>query len=337
MTDPRFAAGAAAGAAGAGRAIGPAFGLALALLATGAAPVPGQGPGSAGAEILQIGAGARASALGGAYTAVADDPDAVFYNPAAVAALPRSASLAYQAYVEDVTLGSFSGALGAGRRFAFGAGLLFLDAGDIEEVVPDPTFGGERGRETGSTVGATEAAARLAGAFNFAQGRASAGVALGFLTSDLAGVARRAAFVDLGAQARVGQRLSVGASLRNLGTGMSSDEMGDTPLPSQARLGATYRRPIGAVYGAAAFADAVWGIEEETGGLALGVEGGLLPPDRSISAVLRLGATLGEGEGHLGRLRFGGGVAVRGIGLDYSVQVFEYLGAIHRVGLRWSR
>ena len=328
MADPRSAAA---------RAPRRAVGLAVALLATGASPVLGQGPGSAGAEILQIGAGARASALGGAYTAVADDPDAVFYNPAAVATLPRSAGLAYQAYVEDVTLGSFSGALGGGRRFALGAGLLFLDAGDIEEVVPDPTFGGERGRETGSTVGATEAAARIAGAFNFADGRASAGAALGFITSDLAGVDRRAAFVDLGAQARVGQRLALGASLRNLGTGMSSDEMGDAPLPSQARLGATYRHSFGPAYGAAAFADAVWGIEEATAGVAVGLEGGLLPADRSISAVLRLGATLGEGEGHLGRLRFGGGVALRGIGLDYSVQVFEYLGAIHRVGLRWSR
>ena len=311
--------------------------LVLALAAIGPAPARGQGPGSAGAEILQIGAGARAAALGGAYAAVADDPDAVFYNPSAVAWLPQSAGLAYQAYVEDVTIGSVSGALGGGRRIRFGAGLLFLDAGSIDEVVPDPTFGGERGQETGERVGATEAAARLAGAFAFAEGRASAGVAIGFVTSDLAGVGRSAAFLDLGAQGRIGDRLSVGVSLRNLGTGMASEEMGEAPLPSQARLGATYRRPLGALYGAAAFADAVWGIEEETAGLALGVEGGLLPPDRSISAVLRLGATLGEGEGHLGRLRFGGGLGLRGIGLDYSVQVFEYLGAIHRIGLRWSR
>lgn len=330
MTEPRSAVARTCG-------LGRGLTFVLALSAIGAVRAHAQGPGSAGAEVLQIGAGARAAALGGAYTAVADDSDAVFYNPAAVAWLPQSAGLAYQAYVEDVTVGSFSGALGGGRRIAFGAGLLYLDAGSIDEVVPDPAYGGERGRETGERVGATEAAGRFAAAFAFADGQASAGAALGFVTSDLAGVGRSAAFADLGAQARIGDRLSLGASLRNLGTGMSSDEMGDAPLPSQARLGATYRRPIGTVYGAGAFADAVWGIEEETAGLALGVEGGLLPPDRSISAVLRLGATLGEGEGHLGRLRFGGGVALRGIGLDYSVQVFEYLGTIHRVGLRWSR
>lgn len=301
-----------------------------------AAPLAGQGPGTAGAELLQMSAGTRAAALGGAYTAVSGDPDAIFYNPAAAAWLGAGAGVGYQAYAEDITIGSFSGALDTGP-VSIAAGLLFLDAGEISEVVPDPAFGGERGRTTGEEVGATEAAGRIAAALPLAGGRVAAGLALGFYTSDLAGVSRSAAFVDLGAQLRVAERIAIGAALRNLGTGLGNDEFGDASLPAEARLGATARIPIGPTYGAAAFADGVWGIEEETASLALGAEAGLLPATGAFTAVVRAGATVGESDDHLGRLRFGGGLSLGGLALDYTVQAFEYLGTIHRVGVRWTR
>lgn len=313
--------------------------LALALAAgtlSDPARVGAQGAGTAGAELLQMTAGARAAALGGAYTAVSGDPDAVFYNPAASAWLDAGAGVAYEAYAQDISIGSISGALDTGP-VSIAAGLLFLDAGEISEVVPDPAFGGERGRLTGEEVGATEAAGRVAAALRLAGGRAAAGVALGFFTSDLAGVSRSAAFADLGAQFRVNQRIALGAAIRNVGTGLGSEEFGDAPLPAQARLGATIRVPIGPTYGAAAFADGIWGIEEETAGLALGAEAGLLPASGAFTAVVRAGATLGESDGHLGRLRFGGGLSLRGLALDYTVQMFEYLGAVHRAGVRWTR
>lgn len=300
------------------------------------APAAAQGVGSAGAEILQITAGTRAAALGGAYTAVIGDPDAVFYNPASVAWLRQGAALGYQAYVEDVSLGSLSGAMDAGP-LAVGGGLLFLDAGTIPEVVPDPAYGGERGRETGEEVGASEAAARVAAALTFAGGRAAAGAAIGVVTSDMAGVSRTAAFVDAGAQLRVRDDLALGLALRHLGAGLSNDAYGDAPLPAQARLGATYHRAVGSAYSAQAFADAAWGVEEETLGLAVGLEAGLQPTARGVSAALRAGATLGEGEDHLGRIRFGGGVSLGTLSLDYALQIFDYLGTIHRVGLRWTR
>lgn len=315
---------------------------ALAILTAALATPPtvsrlaAQGPGTAGAELLVMTAGTRAAALGGAYTAVSRDPDAVFYNPASAAWLDAGAALGYQAYAQDVTIGSLSAAFAAGP-LTLGAGLLFLDAGDIPEVVPDPFYGGERGEPTGRTVGATEAGGRVAAALPLAGGRASAGAAIGFFTSDLAGVSRSAAFVDLGVQLRATDRVSLGASLLNVGTGLRSEEFGDAPLPAQARLGATAHLPLGPTYGASAFADALWGIQEETVGLSLGAEAGFLPASASFTAVLRAGATLGESDGHLGRLRFGGGLSLGNLAVDYTVQAFEYLGVIHRAGVRWTR
>lgn len=337
MSEPGRAAWARAGQAGrAGRGPWVAPGLALALALAPAAPTVAQGAGSTGAELLLMSAGTRAAALGGAYTAAGGDPDAVFYNPASVVGLRQGAGFGYQAYVQDVSLGSLSGALEAGP-LSLGAGVLYLDAGSIEEIVPDEAYGGERGRGTGERVGATEAAARLAAALPVADGRAAVGAAVGVVTSDLAGVGRTAAFLDLGARLRVGDRLDLGASLRNLGTDLAHEELGEADLPAQARLGATYRHAFGPLYGAAAFADGVWNIAEETAGAALGAEAGLLPEGGGVAAVLRAGVVVGEGGGQLGRLRFGGGVSLGALSLDYAIQHFRYLGTIHRFGVRWSR
>ena len=46
-----------------------------------------------GADFLNIGAGARASALGSAYTALADDANSIYYNPAGLAGLAAGADL----------------------------------------------------------------------------------------------------------------------------------------------------------------------------------------------------------------------------------------------------
>lgn len=308
--------------------------VAAAVLAWAPATVLAQGAGSAGAEILKLVPGARAAALAGAYTAATADADGVFFNPASAGWLGRAASAGYQVYVEDVSIGSASAAYDLGRIVLTG-GLVFLDAGSIEEVIPDPDFGGQTGQPTGETVSATESAARVGAAMRLLDDRVSVGAVAGLISSDLAGISRSAAFFDIGAQYRLAA-LTFGASLRNMGGDLDSEGWGGASLPSELRLGATYSRPLGGGYGAAATGDLVRGLAEETTGFALGIEGGLMPTDAGITAVLRAGIELGEAEEHLGRLRFGGGVAYRGLGLDYTVQAFDFLGTIHRIGIRWT-
>ncbi len=60
-------------------------GLALAGFAVVAAAGPTQAGETTGFAFLNLPAGARAAALGGAFTAVADDPTALFWNPAGLA------------------------------------------------------------------------------------------------------------------------------------------------------------------------------------------------------------------------------------------------------------
>src|SRR5438132_577213 len=119
------------------------------------------GVGSTGAQLLQMAVGSRASAFSGAYTAAQNDADVVFYNPADTASVTSAASLSYGRFVQDVALMSAAGAVHLGA-LTVAAGGAFLDAGSVAETLPDPNFGGQRGRTTGNNVSASESAVRIA-------------------------------------------------------------------------------------------------------------------------------------------------------------------------------
>src|SRR5262245_49352629 len=60
--------------------------------------------GTTGAEILKIGVGARAIAMGEAYTAMADDVSSLYWNPAGLALMQeRTASFMYNQMVRDMS------------------------------------------------------------------------------------------------------------------------------------------------------------------------------------------------------------------------------------------
>lgn len=295
------------------------------------------GPGTTGAQVAEMVAGARAAGMAGAYTAIRDDADAFFYNPAGIAGLDRAASASYQRHVAEVSIGSAAGAYRFGN-VTVGAGISFLDAGEIQVIEPDPDFGGERGRETGVTAASRESVLRLGAALPVWGERVRAGASVGFAASELAGVSRSAPLLDLGAQGEVMEGLVAALSLRNLGGSLQGAGAEDAPLPSQARAGLAYRwteeRGIGVVLSGDGFAR----LREETLGFAVGVEGGLYPQgEERFGGVVRLGyASDGGGEG-LGPLHFGLGLAVGELALDYSYQSFEFFEAAHRIGVRWSR
>lgn len=313
-----------------------AAGLAAATLLLARTLHAQDGVGSAGAQVLQLPAGSRAPALAGAYTGGAGDADVIFYNPAGTAMLEGAVSIAYQSYFEDIMAGSGAAAWRLGP-FVVGAGILFLDAGDINEVVPDPAFGGQRGMATGETVSASETAARITGAMRLLDDRVRVGLAAGFVSSDLAGVTRSAPFIDLGAQYAL-DRATVGVALRNLGGAMTNEVNGDADLPAEARFGITTAPVTIAGIGAAISADGIYRMQEGTTGLVAGIEAGLMPTaELPIMAVARVGFGIEDADEYLAPLRFGAGVMVSGFSVDYTFQSYDLLGAVHRIGIRWAR
>ena len=70
--------------------------------ATTLGPSFAAGNGSTAAQFLQIGAGARAAGMGEAFSSVADDASAIYYNPAGMAQLKqKELTVSYNAYFQD--------------------------------------------------------------------------------------------------------------------------------------------------------------------------------------------------------------------------------------------
>ena len=309
--------------------------LAAAALLLFSPALQAQGAGSTGATVLQFVAGARAGALSGAYTAASSDADVLFYNPAGAATLRLGASLSYETYVEEIGLASFAGAFKAGS-LTIGLSGLFLDAGSVVELVPAPDFGGNTGMPTGNTVTATEGIARLSLARPFGE-RLRVGASAGFLTSSIADNSSSAPVFDLGAQYELSFG-TIGAALRNAGGALGGGAAADADLPTEARLGLLYNlERAGSGLGVALQGDLVARVYEGTVGFVLGAEAGYTASTkRSLSAVARAGFNGAAGDGSLGALNLGGGIALSRLAIDYAFQNVEFFGAVHRFGIRWT-
>ncbi len=118
--------------------------------------------GTAGAQFLKIGVGARGPAMAGAFTAVVDDASALYWNPACAAMVETNEFLVSDVeWVLDIRTNFFSyikpmGLLG---NIGFGLTLLTMDEMDVTTVY-EP-------EGTGETFGAHDIAASLNYSRNF--------------------------------------------------------------------------------------------------------------------------------------------------------------------------
>jgi hypothetical protein len=88
--------------------------------------------GTATAQFLKLGTGARAIGMGEAYTAVAEDADALYWNPAGLVWLKRKEAAAmYTYWFEDIYFANLTYAQ-PGLGGSFGMSLDYLCAGAIE-------------------------------------------------------------------------------------------------------------------------------------------------------------------------------------------------------------
>lgn len=91
------------------------------------------GAGATQAEYLKIGLSARAAAMGGAFTAVADDLGALEHNPAGLGLLSNSqVSAMYSRWLADISFGALAGAHVVPLLGTVGLGVNLMDSGDIE-------------------------------------------------------------------------------------------------------------------------------------------------------------------------------------------------------------
>ncbi|MFQ5905443.1 MAG: PorV/PorQ family protein [bacterium] len=99
-----------------------------------------EGAGTAGMVFLKIGVGARGSGLAGAYSAVADNSMAIFWNPAGLVNVEGTdISFAHSEYVENTRYEIVSFALETEiGSFGLGAGALYSDDLELREKPGEP-------------------------------------------------------------------------------------------------------------------------------------------------------------------------------------------------------
>lgn len=286
-----------------------------------------------GAAFLKIGTGARPAALGGAYTAVANDVDALYYNPAGLANLARRELGATHAEWLLGTRFDFVGLALPTARGAFGLGVTRL------------ATGGQEGRDANRQAAAGFSAADTAYTVSFARalsgggsrgGRTSAGANLKLLRSEIGPYSASTVALDFGAQHRFADRpLSLGAAVLNVGQGLKFRSQRD-PLPLTVSLGAAYRiaEPLNLAL------DIRREIHDQRTDIGIGTEYALLP-----SFALRMGYASqytgragGAGAlGALGGLGAGLGISRKSYRADYTFTPFGDLGNVQRLslGAKW--
>ncbi|HPI31713.1 MAG TPA: PorV/PorQ family protein [candidate division Zixibacteria bacterium] len=214
-----------------------AAGCAVALLLSAAGAAAGEANSRAGTSafsFLKIDVGARAVAMGGAGTGLADDESALYYNPAGIVGFEQRRFVGgYHSYFADMQSGFVGYIAPIGLTKAVGAYLSYLNYGDFVETDP-----------TGAVLGTFSGGDLLFAVSGAVQPRY--GLALGatvkFIYESLHNYTATGAAVDLGGRYSTNRdRLIVGLAVQHLGVQFSGLGTEKDRLPLTVRGGAALR------------------------------------------------------------------------------------------------
>ena len=183
-------------------------------------------------SFLRNDVGARAAALAGSVVSLTNDPAGLFVNPASLGTLETPAAAAgFFKHLLDINAGYavYGEALeGIG---AVGAGVLYTNYGTFDRM-------DEFGNATG-TFSASDMALSV-GYSNALQENLTYGAAVKFIYSSIAGYTSTAAAADAGILYRVPEsRLTLGASIRNMGRMITTYAGVNEQLPLDIAIGAS--------------------------------------------------------------------------------------------------
>lgn len=187
--------------------------------------------GTTTAAFLKLGAGSRAAAMADAFTAVADDSNAIYWNPAGISGiLGTSISLTHTIWFQDITYDWISYATQT-KLGTIGAAVQYLSYGSIKKT--------DAAGVIISNFTPNDVAAILS------YGRNIRGVLFGanlkYISSSIENSATAAA-IDLGSKIFLDQEenLALGFCVQNMGTSMKFENTSE-PLPLAVKTGVAFR------------------------------------------------------------------------------------------------
>ncbi|MBI5573222.1 MAG: PorV/PorQ family protein [Elusimicrobia bacterium] len=272
--------------------------------------------GTTGYTFLKIAQGARAVAMGECYVALADDVNAIYFNPAGLAKLSsREIGANYTLWFEDINK-SYIGYIHP--PFKFGTlGLAVNYVGiPFEKRTVEDDFNYEK-------VTLSNLAISVAWGKNITE-KMDVGAAIKIITEDLDAKRNTGLAVDLGGIYKLKEDFNIGVSLQNIGTDMDSDYK--DPLPMNIRLGVAKKLLDNKL---TAISDFYMGIADGTMSIGLGGEYKLAEMFRP-----RLGYRVRLNNNNLTGLTgltAGFGIKYNKYHLDYALAPYGELGTTHRL------
>lgn len=288
--------------------------------------------GTTTADFLELGVGARAIALGQAYTAAADEATAVYWNPADLTLVSgRSATLMHALYLDSSFFDYAGYAQNLGAAGAVGLGLQYFSAGSIGET---DAAGSDAGTFNPYDLAVTASYARTLEGFDFMDdlNGLSIGVSAKYIQSRIIASAQTAA-ADVGFLSKpyLDGRLRASLVIANMGGQLKYEQQSD-PLPLAFTAGTAFQASKSLLF----TFDARFP-RDDRANAGVGSEY-VVAKDGPWSLAGRLGfntQTVGSIDGLTG-LAIGFGVGFGKGSVDYAFVPLGGLGQAHRLSLTYG-
>lgn len=262
---------------------------------------------------LHMGVGARATAMGKAYTALATDATAIYWNPAALANQnPYQVYFMHSTLFYSTSFDYLAGSAPTRNLGSFGLGLLFLNSGDFDQR-------NELNQELGSFN-------VLDMAFLFSWSKEliwgwSAGINYKLVTQKLLDYSGTGHGFDLSLKSRLFDRVDVGLMFLNLISPQMKLAVESQSFPMQVRIGA-----------AMPFFDNKLLVSADVGKI-VSWESTFLNVGAEYRVLDKLAVRAGVNDG---RFTLGAGFALNQASLDYSHKSVSDLGSSHSFAVKYA-
>jgi len=279
-------------------------------------------PGSKGAVFLKLGQGARANAMGESFCAVADDINALYWNPAGIAQIQkRECTFMYSDWLEEIKY-NYLAYVHPGQIMGgiMGGAITLLDSGSIDKYGDSPDS--KQGTYDGKDVALGISYGRqmmnncnLGGTLKYIQRRIDGNKSTGFA-------------LDIGCLYKPKiENLTLGVVIQNFGPKLKAFVKEKDSLPLNFKVGGAYKLLDNAL---TLSLDVNFPSDNDTN-FNLGVEYWY----KQIIAIRTGYKTLTKHELKSSDLTFGAGfrLPTTGIELDYAYCDYDDLGKTHRVSL----
>jgi hypothetical protein len=289
-------------------------------------PVYGE---STGAAFLKISPGARAAGMSSAFTAIADDASAVYWNPSGIANIPRSQFMfTHSQWLEGMSY-DYASFVQPRPKGAVGLGVTWLSQGSFD--------GRDENRQPTGSFSASDFA--LAASMSRRLSWGSIGMNLKVINQKIESESATGIAVDFGYKYQyIGLPLSVGLAVQNIGPQMKFiDEAYSLPLTISGGVG--YR-----IGGMVLAVDISQGVYSNNTSMSIGTEywiyNAVALRTGYLSRVMSFSKTNSDINGDLGSkleniagLGAGIGLKIANYQVDYALVPYGELGNTQRITL----